>query len=152
MGSDAPSSRSQRSVRPNVFGRATAAPRTSPEVFLPWNPALHEPRVQPKRDRVTNCRLPPRLCSRPLMPGAFFAGARAQESPAPLSTAGSIPAESAPCASDTASLSLCPCSRKSFRDVWTGSEVESGEGRSARFRVSPLGKTGRAGKGLLKAC
>jgi len=107
-----------------MFGCGSAAPRTSPEDFLPWNPALHEPRVQPKRHRVPNCRLPPCPCLLPLMPGNFFAGAPAQESPAPLSTAGSTPAESVPCAWDSASLSLCPCSRKSLRSVWMGSEFE----------------------------
>jgi len=139
IGPTAPS-RSQRSgvLHPNVFGRGSAAPRTSPEDFLPWNPMLHKPRFQPKRDRVPNCRLPPCPCLLLLMPGAFFAGAPAEESLAPRSTAGLIPAESAPCAWDSASLSLCPCSRKSFRDVWTGNEFERLclDARMARTRIT----------------
>src|SRR5208282_2158531 len=60
------------------------------------------------------------------MLGVFSAAARAAASLALRSTAGSIPAAWAPCAWDSATLSLCRCSRRLSRNAWTGNESEKG--------------------------
>src|SRR5208337_327366 len=110
--------------KPRPLERHPSTVKFAGGIVSPWNPTPPEPRVQPERGRIPNCRLRPCPCSLPLMLGAFFAGAPAAASPATRSTAGSTLVESAPCAWDSASLSPCPCSKRLSRNVWTGREFE----------------------------